>query len=102
MLNPEQVLVKAVRGLVRRLRQVITRMFLVHLHAELAEMKARQDRLERQLHSLLGRSHDHGAIARRLAALEDRWLDTEPVQDELPWKLAKSSSSVVERREKSE
>jgi hypothetical protein len=38
----------------------------------LAELRERQDRLERQLHTLLGRHYDHVAAAQRLATLEDR------------------------------
>jgi hypothetical protein len=70
-LNPEYALVQTSRKLVRWLRRVGTRIFLVDLHTELEELRARQDRLERQLGALQGRAYDQSALSRRLAALED-------------------------------
>lgn len=71
LLNPEYTLMQYGRRLVRWLRRVATRIFLVQIHAELAEMRQRQDRLERQLHSILGRHYDNLATSQRLAVLED-------------------------------
>ncbi len=75
LLNAEYVLVRSGRRLVRWLRRLATRILLVQVHAELAELRERQDRLERQLHVLLGRHYDNRAIAQRLADLEDRIRD---------------------------
>jgi hypothetical protein len=72
LLNPEYTLVRSGRNVVRWLRRLATRILLVQVHAELAELRQRQDRLERQLHVLLGRHYDNTAVAQRLAALEDR------------------------------
>lgn len=72
LVNPEYALVKHGRRLVRWLRRLATRILLVQVHAELAELRERQDRLERQLHTLLGRHYDNSAVAQRLAVLEDR------------------------------
>jgi Tfp pilus assembly protein PilN len=72
MVNPEYALVTSGRRVVRWLRRLATRILLVQVHAELAELRERQDRLERQLHVLLGRHYDHTAVAQRLADLEDR------------------------------
>jgi cell division protein FtsB len=72
LVNPEYVLVKSGRRVVRWLRRLATRVLLVQVHAELAELRERQDRLERQLHALLGQHYDNMAVAQRLAVLEDR------------------------------
>ena len=72
MVNPEYVLVRSGRRMVRWLRRLATRILLVQVHAELAELRERQDRIERQLHALLGRHFDNTAVAQRLAVLEDR------------------------------
>ena len=72
LLNPEYTLVQTGRRMVRWLRRLATRILLVQVHAELAELRERQDRLERQLHALLGRHYDQIATAQRLATLEDR------------------------------
>jgi hypothetical protein len=72
LLNPEYTLVQTGRRAVRWLRRLATRILLVQVHAELTELRERQDRLERQLHALLGRHYDQIATAQRLAALEDR------------------------------
>ena len=72
MVNPEYVLVRSGRRAVRWLRRLATRILLVQVHAELAELRERQDRLERQVHALLGRHYDNMAISQRLAVLEDR------------------------------
>jgi Tfp pilus assembly protein PilN len=72
LLNPEYTLVQGGRRVVRWLRRLATRILLVQVHAELAELRERQDRLERQLHALLGRHYDQVAAAQRLASLEDR------------------------------
>jgi hypothetical protein len=71
LVNPEYALVKSGRRVVRWLRRLATRVLLVQVHAELAELRERQDRLERQLHALLGRHYDNTAVAQRLAVLED-------------------------------
>jgi uncharacterized coiled-coil protein SlyX len=70
--KPEYALARRLHQVGWWLRRVATRLFLAPLHAELAELRARQERLERQLHALTGRADDYGAVARRLAALEDR------------------------------
>jgi Tfp pilus assembly protein PilN len=80
LLNPEYVLLRSGRRVVRWLRRLATRILLVQVHAELAELRERQDRLERQLHALLGRHYDHIATAQRLAALEDRIHEWEESQ----------------------
>ncbi|HEY7425729.1 MAG TPA: hypothetical protein VH682_15980 [Gemmataceae bacterium] len=72
MVNPEYVLVRSGRRVVRWLRRLATRILLVQVHAELAELRERQDRIERQLHALQGRHYDNTAVAQRLAVLEDR------------------------------
>lgn len=72
LVNPEYALVRSGRSVVRWLRRLATRILLVQVHAELAELRQRQDRLERQLHALLGRHYDNTAVTQRLAALEDR------------------------------
>jgi hypothetical protein len=69
--NPEYTLVRGGRNVVRWLRRLATRILLVQVHAELSELRERQDRLERQLHALLGRHYDQLAANQRLAALED-------------------------------
>jgi hypothetical protein len=71
LLNPEFTLVQTGRRMVRWLRRLATRILLVQVHAELTELRQRQDRLERQLHTLLGMRYDNLAVAQRLAALED-------------------------------
>lgn len=71
LMNPEYSLVRSGRRVVRWLRRLATRILLVQVHTELAEMRERQDRLERQLHTLLGRHYDNIAVSQRLAALED-------------------------------
>jgi hypothetical protein len=71
LLNAEYAFVRTGRGVVRWLRRLATRILLVQVHAELAELRERQDRVERQLHALLGRRYDNLAVASRLAALED-------------------------------
>ncbi len=71
LLNPEYTLVQTSRCAVRWLRRLATRILLVQVHAELTELRERQDRLERQLHALLGRHYDQVAVAQRLASLED-------------------------------
>jgi hypothetical protein len=50
---------------------VATRIFLVDIHAELTDLRQRQERLELQLHALAGHKYDYSALALRLAALED-------------------------------
>jgi hypothetical protein len=72
LVNPEYTLVRSGRSVVRWLRRLATRILLVQVHAELAELRQRQDRLERQLHALLGRHYDNTAVTQRLATLEDR------------------------------
>jgi Tfp pilus assembly protein PilN len=72
LLNPEYTLVQSGRRVVRWLRRLATRILLVQVHVEMAELRERQDRLERQLHALLGRHYDQVAAAQRLASLEDR------------------------------
>jgi len=81
MVNPEYVLVRSGRRVVRWLRRVATRILLVQVHAELAELRERQDRIERQLHALLGRHYDNTAIAQRLAVLEDRIREYQSAED---------------------
>jgi Tfp pilus assembly protein PilN len=76
--NPEYTLVRSGRRVVRWLRRLATRILLVQVHTELAELRERHDRLERQLHVLLGRHYDHVATAQRLASLEDRLRQMEP------------------------
>ncbi len=71
LLHAEYALVQSGRRLVRWLRRLATRILLVQVHAELTQLRQRQDRLERQLHTLLGRHYDNLAAAQRLAALED-------------------------------
>jgi hypothetical protein len=71
-LNAEYTLVRSGRRVVRWLRRWATRILLVQVHAELMELRQRQDRVERQLHTLLGRHYDNLAVAGRLAALEDQ------------------------------
>ena len=71
LLNAEYTLVQSGRRVVRWLRRLATRILLVQVHAELTELRERQDRLERQLHALLGRHYDSIAAAQRLACLED-------------------------------
>jgi hypothetical protein len=72
LVNPEYVLMRSGRRVVRWVRRLATRILLVQVHAELAELRERQDRIERQLHALLGRHYDNTAVAQRLAVLEDR------------------------------
>ena len=81
MVNPEYVLVRSGRRMVRWLRRLATRILLVQVHAELAELRERQDRIERQLHALLGRHYDDTAIAQRLAVLEDRIREYQSAED---------------------
>jgi uncharacterized protein YigA (DUF484 family) len=81
MVNPEYVLVRSGRRVVRWLRRLATRILLVQVHAELAELRERQDRIERQLHALLGRHYDNTAIAQRLAVLEDRIREYQSAED---------------------
>jgi uncharacterized protein YigA (DUF484 family) len=83
LVNPEFVLVRSGRSMVRWLRRLATRILLVQVHAELAELRQRQDRLERQLHALLGRHYDNTAVAQRLAALEDRLREQHSGEDAL-------------------
>ncbi len=71
LLNAEYTLVHSGRRVVRWLRRVATRILLVQVHAELTELRERQDRLERQVHTLLGRHYDGIAATLRLACLED-------------------------------
>jgi hypothetical protein len=66
----------------RRLRRFVaavcrlaSRVFLAPLYAELNELRARQDRLEHQLHALLGRAWDQEATTRRLAAIENALIE---------------------------
>jgi Tfp pilus assembly protein PilN len=84
LLNAEYTLVQSGRRVVRWLRRLATRILLVQVHADLNELRERQDRLERQLHTLLGRHYDGVAAAQRLAALEDsvRELQTTDVVHE--------------------
>jgi hypothetical protein len=84
LLNAEYTLVQSGRRVVRWLRRLATRILLVQVHADLNELRERQDRLERQLHTLLGRHYDGVATAQRLAALEDsvRELQTTDVVHE--------------------
>jgi hypothetical protein len=85
--NPEYALVTSGRRVVRWLRRLATRILLVQVHAELAELHERQDRLERQLHALLGRHYDNTAVAQRLADLEDRireYQTRDEVREESP------------------
>jgi hypothetical protein len=82
LLNPEYTLVHTSRKVVRWLRRVATRILLVQVHAELTELRARQDRLERQLNALLGRHYDNVATAQRLAVLEDHVRQWQAVPEE--------------------
>jgi hypothetical protein len=85
LLNAEYALVQSGRRVVRWLRRLATRILLVQVHAELTELRERQDRLERQLHALLGRHYDNLAAAQRLAALEDcvrEWQSKDEVRQE--------------------
>jgi hypothetical protein len=81
LLNPEYTLIRAGREVVRWLRRLATRILLVQVHAELSELHERQDRLERQLHALLGRHYDNIAVAQRLAALEDHVRQLQRIDD---------------------
>jgi hypothetical protein len=86
LVNAEYALVRTARRLVRGLRRLATRILLVQIHAELAELRERQDRIERQLHALLGRHYDNLAVAQRLAALEDHvreLQDTDALREEV-------------------
>jgi Tfp pilus assembly protein PilN len=89
LLNAEYTLVQSGRRAVRWLRRLATRILLVQVHAELTELRERQDRLERQLHALLGQRYDSLAAAQRLAALEDRvreWQRMSEAECSLPKK----------------
>lgn len=83
LVNPEYTLVRSGRSVVRWLRRLATRILLVQVHAELAELRQRQDRLERQLHALLGRHYDNIAVTQRLAALEDRLREYQMEQERM-------------------
>jgi hypothetical protein len=79
ILDPaEYRLVRGVRRLAAGLRRVAARLLLAPLVAELAALRERQEELERQLSALRGRSFDHGALSRRLAALEDAVIELRP------------------------
>lgn len=82
LVNPEYTLVQFGRRAVRWLRRVATRILLVQIHAELDEMRQRQDRLERQVHALLGRHYDGIAVAQRLAVLEDLIREQQTAEDD--------------------
>ncbi|HEY7311622.1 MAG TPA: hypothetical protein VH643_19820 [Gemmataceae bacterium] len=88
LVNPEYTLMRSGRSVVRWLRRLATRILLVQVHAELTELRQRQDRLERQLHALLGRHYDNIAVTQRLAALEDRLreyqMEHEPIEEPAP------------------
>jgi hypothetical protein len=69
---------QAVRGLRRfaeGLRRLARRIFLGPVFAELEQLRARQEELERQLAAVRGRAFDHDALARRLAAIEDLLME---------------------------
>lgn len=80
--NPEYALVNSGRRVVRWLRRLATRILLVQVHAELSELRERQDRLERQVNMLLGRHYDNLAVASRLAALEDHVRELQEGREE--------------------
>lgn len=82
LVNPEYTLVQYGRRLVRWLRRIATRILLVQIHAELDEIRQRQDRLERQVHTLLGRHYDGIAVAQRLVVLEDLIREQQTTGDE--------------------
>jgi hypothetical protein len=76
ILDPaEYRLVRAVRRFGAGVRRVAARLLLAPVYAELAALRERQEELERQVAALRGRAFDQGAMARRLAALEDAVIE---------------------------